>query len=170
MKRDGCLRRGKQPDGSAITGVMKLGCVFTQHVTGAEGKPPRDPEPRVGKDSTSPARPSRRVAPARRRAGSRCRSRTRRLSASPGVSVSRQGGHAAAMLILSRKVGRSIVIDRNVIVKVVWVDGDQIKLGIDAPKAISVHREEAQRERDAWVPAPSGSVTRGCLHPDRHLR
>ena len=79
MKRDGCLRRGKPSYGSAITGVMKLGGVFTQHVTGAEGKPPRDPEPRVGKDSTSPARPSRRVAPARRRAGSRCRSRTRRL-------------------------------------------------------------------------------------------
>jgi len=74
------------------------------------------------------------------------------------------------MLILSRKVGRSIVIDRNVIVKVVRVDGDQIKPGIDAPKAISVHREEVQGERDAWVPTPSGSVTRGCLHPDRHLR
>jgi len=67
-------------------------------------------------------------------------------------------------------VSQSLVIDRVVIVKVVWVDGDEIKLGIDAPKENSVHREEVQGERDAWVPAPSGSVTRGCLHPDRHLR
>ena len=60
------------------------------------------------------------------------------------------------MLILSRKVGQSIVINGNVIVKVVRVDGDQIKLGIDAPKEVSVHREEIQRQRDAGVSAPAG--------------
>jgi carbon storage regulator len=37
------------------------------------------------------------------------------------------------MLILPRKVGQSTVINGNVIVKVVRVDGDQIKLGVQAP-------------------------------------
>jgi len=62
------------------------------------------------------------------------------------------GGHAAVMLILSRKVGQSIVINGNVVVKVVRMDEDQIKLRIDAPKEISVHREEIQRQRGpGWV-------------------
>jgi len=49
------------------------------------------------------------------------------------------------MLILSRK-GQSIVIGGNIIVKVVRVDGDQIKLGIQAPQEVTVNREEVQRE------------------------
>ena len=53
------------------------------------------------------------------------------------------------MFIQARKVGQSIVIGGNIIVKVVRVDGDQIKLGIQAPVEISVHREEIQRARDA---------------------
>jgi len=61
------------------------------------------------------------------------------------------------MLILSRKVGQSIVIDGRVIVKVVRVDGDQIKLGIEAPKEVTVHREEVQRDIDAGKGrSPSG--------------
>ena len=55
------------------------------------------------------------------------------------------------MLMLSRKVGQSIV-------KVLRVDGDQIKLGIDAPKEISVHREEIQQQIDAGVP-PRGQAS-----------
>lgn len=46
------------------------------------------------------------------------------------------------------------MIGGNVVVKVVRVDGDQIKLGIDAPKEISVNREEIQRDIDAGVPPP----------------
>ena len=45
----------------------------------------------------------------------------------------------------------------DVVVKVVRVDGDQIKLGIDAPKEISVHREEIQQQIDAGVP-PRGQA------------
>jgi carbon storage regulator len=46
------------------------------------------------------------------------------------------------MLILSRKVNESIVIDGRIIVKVVRVEGDQIKLGIQAPRDVPVHRQE----------------------------
>ena len=73
--------------------------------------------------------------------------------------VSLAGGHVHLMLILSRKVGQSIVINGNVIVKVVRMDGDQIKLGIDAPREISVHREEIQRQRDAGVLPPGSTST-----------
>ena len=46
------------------------------------------------------------------------------------------------MLALTRKVGESIVIGDNVEITVISVAGDQIKLGIDAPRSISIHRKE----------------------------
>ena len=52
------------------------------------------------------------------------------------------------MLALTRKQGESIVIGGNVRVTVVWVHGDKVRLGIDAPKDISVNREEIQRDID----------------------
>lgn len=46
------------------------------------------------------------------------------------------------MLILTRKVGESIRINENICVTIVDVDGKNIKIGIEAPKTISIHREE----------------------------
>lgn len=46
------------------------------------------------------------------------------------------------MLILSRRLGESITIGDEVTVTVLGVNGNQIRLGIDAPREISVHREE----------------------------
>lgn len=46
------------------------------------------------------------------------------------------------MLILSRKVGESIRISENICITVMDVDGKTIRIGIDAPKEISIHREE----------------------------
>jgi len=46
------------------------------------------------------------------------------------------------MLILSRKVGESIRISDNICVTIVDVDGKTIRIGIEAPKDISIHREE----------------------------
>jgi carbon storage regulator len=67
------------------------------------------------------------------------------------------------MLILSRKVGQSIVINGNVVVKVVRVEGDQIKLGIDAPREIAVHREEIQAEIDRGKPGGGPSALKAAL-------
>ena len=50
------------------------------------------------------------------------------------------------MLILSRKLGESIVIDGRIVVKVVRVDGDTIKLGIEAPGEVPIHRQEVYQE------------------------
>jgi len=50
------------------------------------------------------------------------------------------------MLILSRKPGESIVIDGRIIVKIVRVDGDTVKVGIEAPASVTVHRQEVHEE------------------------
>lgn len=46
------------------------------------------------------------------------------------------------VLVLARKVGQSIVISDNIELLVIEVHGDQVRLGIDAPKSIPVHRKE----------------------------
>lgn len=49
------------------------------------------------------------------------------------------------MLILSRKVGEAIVIDNEITVRVLEVKGGQIRLGVEAPGRVRVHREEVYR-------------------------
>lgn len=46
------------------------------------------------------------------------------------------------MLILARKSNQSIQIGHDIEIKVLEISGDQVKLGIDAPKHIEVHRKE----------------------------
>lgn len=46
------------------------------------------------------------------------------------------------MLVLSRKRNESIVINDDITIVVVEIRGDKVRLGIDAPKAIPVHRKE----------------------------
>ena len=46
------------------------------------------------------------------------------------------------MLVLSRKKNESIVINDSITIVVVEVRGDKVRLGIDAPKDVSVHRKE----------------------------
>ena len=46
------------------------------------------------------------------------------------------------MLILTRRVGETLVIGDEITVTVMGVKGNQIRLGINAPKSVAVHREE----------------------------
>jgi carbon storage regulator len=50
------------------------------------------------------------------------------------------------MLILSRKLGESIVIDGRIHVKIMRVDGEVVKIGIEAPASVPVHRREVYEE------------------------
>lgn len=49
------------------------------------------------------------------------------------------------MLILTRKIGEGIKIGDDITITVVEIKGNQVKVGIDAPKNVSVHREEIYR-------------------------
>lgn len=46
------------------------------------------------------------------------------------------------MLILTRRVGETIIIEDDIKVTVLAIKGNQVRLGIDAPEEVSVHREE----------------------------
>jgi carbon storage regulator len=60
------------------------------------------------------------------------------------------------MLILTRRVGETVRIGDDVTVTVLSVKGTQVRIGIDAPKTVVVHREEIferiQREQDDGSP------------------
>lgn len=46
------------------------------------------------------------------------------------------------MLILTRRVGESVVIGNEVTVTVLGVKGNQVRIGVNAPRDVTVHREE----------------------------
>jgi carbon storage regulator len=52
----------------------------------------------------------------------------------------------AIMLILGRRVGENIMIGKDITIKVIAIQGGQIRLGIEAPKDIEVHREEIYKK------------------------
>ena len=50
------------------------------------------------------------------------------------------------MLVLTRKQGESIVIGKDIVITVIEVRGVQVRIGIDAPRDVQVHREEVFEE------------------------
>jgi len=64
------------------------------------------------------------------------------------------------MLILTRRVGETVMIGNDVTVTVLGVKGNQVRIGIGAPKNVAVHREEIyeriKREQGAERPAANG--------------
>ncbi|MCX4186733.1 carbon storage regulator CsrA [Methylophaga sp. OBS4] len=46
------------------------------------------------------------------------------------------------MLILTRRIGETLIIGDDVVVNVLGVKGNQVRIGVEAPKDVSVHREE----------------------------
>ena len=66
------------------------------------------------------------------------------------------------MLALTRKKGESLVLGNNIQVKVLDIKGDQVKLGVEAPKEISIYREEIylqiQKENQAVMDVQSADI------------
>lgn len=65
------------------------------------------------------------------------------------------------MLVLSRKKNESIIIDDHIVITVVEIRGDKVRLGIDAPKEISVHRREVYEAIQEQVRRDQGAPTIG---------
>lgn len=66
------------------------------------------------------------------------------------------------MLVLTRRANQSIVIGGDIVVTVLEVKGDQIRLGITAPRDVQVHRDEIYA---ALSEANRGSVVNGPVAP-----
>ena len=66
------------------------------------------------------------------------------------------------MLILTRRVGETLMVGDDVTVTVLGVKGNQVRIGINAPKDVSVHREELyqriRRDDDSGEGEGSGSA------------
>ncbi|MDP9009057.1 MAG: carbon storage regulator CsrA [Pseudomonadota bacterium] len=59
------------------------------------------------------------------------------------------------MLILTRRVGEAVMVGDDVTVTIIGVKGNQVRIGISAPKNVAVHREETyERIQRAQHPAP----------------
>jgi carbon storage regulator len=56
---------------------------------------------------------------------------------------------APSMLVLTRRAGESVMIGDDVVITVLEARGDVIRLGIEAPRDVQVHREEVYRELQA---------------------
>ena len=74
------------------------------------------------------------------------------------------------MLILTRRIGEAVMIGDEVTVTVLRVKGNQVRLGVNAPKSVSVQREEIfrkpRRSRKPRRPASACPPGRGVLCPD----
>jgi carbon storage regulator len=58
------------------------------------------------------------------------------------------------MLVLSRKKEETIIINDNIKITIVDIRGDKIRVGIDAPRDVAIHREEVAQAIDAKKAKP----------------
>lgn len=81
------------------------------------------------------------------------------------------------MLILTRRVGENVMIGDDIVVSIVEVRGDAVRIGIQAPRSVSVHREEVWLElqrANEGAASPSedavaalGAKVRTLVQPDQ---
>ena len=71
------------------------------------------------------------------------------------------------MLILTRRVGETVMIGNEVTVTVLGVKGNQVRLGINAPKDVAVHREEIfERIKAEQIGGPEAPAVNGAAAHD----
>ena len=86
--------------------------------------------------------------------------------------MARSPTKGTSVLVLTRRANQSIMIGDDVVVTVLEVRGDQVRLGIRAPRTVAVHREEvfaelARTNRAAASPSRTGLDRLGALRPER---
>ncbi|KHF39625.1 carbon storage regulator CsrA [Halalkalibacter okhensis] len=77
------------------------------------------------------------------------------------------------MLVLSRKIKEAIQIGDDIELKIIAIEGDQVKIGIDAPRHVEIHRKEVylaiQEENSAAAQTVSVDVLKGFTQRNNHL-
>lgn len=66
------------------------------------------------------------------------------------------------MLVLTRKPGESIRVNDNITITLVEIDGNNVKIGIDAPRSVAIHREEVYQrilEENRQAASASANLT-----------
>ena len=79
------------------------------------------------------------------------------------------------MLILTRRVGETVMIGNDVTVTILGVKGNQVRVGVNAPRDVAVHREEIferikREEQDGTAPRAGAAAANGHAtgdHSDR---
>lgn len=81
------------------------------------------------------------------------------------------------MLILTRRVGESVIVGDDIVISVIEVRGDAVRIGIQAPRSVSVHREEvylelqrANEQAASSSDAAIGAVVEELMGEDRPER
>lgn len=69
------------------------------------------------------------------------------------------------MLILSRKVSECIIVDGRIVIKVLRIDRDTVKLGIQAPAEVPVHRQENYDAIQEWAKKEKTAATSATTEP-----
>ncbi len=64
------------------------------------------------------------------------------------------------MLVLSRKKNESIIVDDCIVITVLEIRGDKVRLGIEAPKSIPIHRSEVWAQIQSQQPQQDQQVQR----------
>ena len=71
------------------------------------------------------------------------------------------------MLILTRRIGEKLIVGGNVTVTVLGVRGNQIRMGIDAPPEVKIHREEIYQKIQAERKTPALNDRKTSVLNDR---
>ena len=72
------------------------------------------------------------------------------------------------MLVLSRRLGETLIIGDDIKITVLGISGNQVRLGIAAPKEVSIHREEVYRriqEEQSQLPIGQTVITLQACRP-----